>query len=451
MKNILFVSIAFPPKSDAEGLQVAKYLKYLVREGAPYFNVDALTSALPTLNIPYDSSLDALSKIVRQTVEVPIYENRYTNFLLRKVVPWAATIPDPKFSFHLQAGKVSRQIREAPDLIYSRSFPLSSAVMALKLKRKYNVPWVMHLSDLWVDCPERRYNGLSRTLQEKYERACFEAADVICVTSEKTRAFYASKYRDLGPRIEYFPNVFDLEDSKASVEPARTRAPWSKFRIVHTGSLIGQRSPGPFLKALSQLDPKIQQLLEVIFVGPIDMANTAEICKWKLPYLDVRGPVDYQESLLIQRSADLLLLIDLPVPEPDLRVYFPSKMLDYILSGRPVLALTDDDSEIRGVAQAQGVGTCIDRHDTPRLVAFLAEAIGSTASEVRPLTKGHEVYSAQYNAQRLVQLFQELIEGERDERNHGGRLRDRQPAVRQSATGAAGGRRADFLESGSGR
>lgn len=429
MKSVLFVSIAFPPKSDAEGLQVAKYLKYLVREGAPYFDVDAVTSALPTLNMPYDASLEALRSVVRQAVEVPIYENRYSNFLLRKIMPWAAAIPDPKFSFHLQAGKAARQLKVKPDLIYSRSFPLSSALMALKLKRKYNVPWVMHLSDLWVDCPERRYEGLSKILQEKYERTCFEAADVICVTSEKTRAFYSNKYRELGRRIEYFPNVFDLEDKLVNIESGTHSRSDSKFRIVHTGSLVGERSPGPFLKALSHLGAEIQDRLEVIFVGPVDLGNMAEIRKWKLPYLSVRGPVEYRESLKIQRSADLLLLIDLPVIEPDLRVFFPSKMLDYILSGRPILALTDEDSEIRGVAQAQNVGTCIDRHDTSALVEFLTRAARSAASEHQPVSKAHEVYSAQYNAQRLVQLFRELIEGESYERNHGGRLWGGQPSV----------------------
>jgi glycosyltransferase involved in cell wall biosynthesis len=422
MKNVLFVSIAFPPKSDAEGLQVAKYLKYLVREGTPYFNVDAVTSALPTLNMPYDASLEAMRSIVRQTVEVPIYENRYSNFLIRKVMPWAAAIPDPKFSFHLQDGRVTRELRAKPDLIYSRAFPLSSALLALKLKRKYNVPWVMHLSDLWVDCPERRYNGMSKLLQEKYERTCFEAADVVCVTSEKTRAFYSNKYRQLARRIEYFPNVFDLEDNLGNAESTANGRSDGKFRIVHTGSLVGLRSAGPFLKALSQLGGDIQDRLEVIFVGPVDMANLAEIRRWKLPYVSLRGPVEYKESLQIQRSADLLLLIDLPVAEPDLRVYFPSKMLDYILSGRPILALTDEGSEIRGVAQAHNVGTCIDRHDTPELMKYLAGAVQSATREHRPLSKAQEIFSAQYNAQRLVQLFRELIEGDSDERNYGGRL-----------------------------
>lgn len=414
MRNVLFVSIAFPPKSDAEGLQVAKYLKYLIRQGASSFSVDAVTSALPTLNMPYDASLEPMREGIRQTIEVPIYENRYSNFLLRKIMPWAATMPDPKFSFHMQAAKVVRQLKAKPDLIYSRAFPLSSAMMAYHLKRKYNVPWVMHLSDLWVDCPERQYSGVSRMVQEKLERLCFDAADVVCVTSEKTRAFYRSKYRDLGRRIEYFPNVFDMEDGFSDSHEAANAAPKAdeKIRIVHTGSLVGSRSATPLLKALSQLEPDIRDRLEVLLVGPVDLANSLEIQKWKLPCVTLRGQIGYQSSLAIQRSADMLVLIDLPVEDPDLRVYFPSKMLDYILSGRPILAISDEGSEIQRVIQAQRIGKYIDRNNTEELVRYLTEFVRTAKRENhRPLTKAQEIYSAQYNAERLVDLFHELAPG----------------------------------------
>lgn len=410
MKNVLFVSIAFPPKSDAEGLQTAKYLKYLVREGAHLFNVDAVTSKMPTLNMPYDASLEPMRGSVRQTVEVPIYENRYTNFLIRNVLPWAAAIPDPKFSFHLQARRVVKHLRAKPDLIYSRAFPLSSAMMAYQLKQKYGVPWVMHLSDLWVDCPERRYSGVSKVIQERLEQRCFQAADAICVTSEKTRSFYAAKYAGLGRRIEYFPNVFDLEDGTFAGASALRTDPDAKIRIVHTGSLVASRSPAPFLKALSQLDERTQQRLEVLFVGPVDLANQMEFRKWKLPCVSLRDQVDYKTSLELQRSADLLLLIDLPVDNPDLRVYFPSKLLDYILSGRPILAITQEGSEVQRVIQAQKLGMTIDRNNTAGLVSYLAQLAGSAARDRhRTLTKAQEIYSAQYNAGRLVSLFRELI------------------------------------------
>jgi glycosyltransferase involved in cell wall biosynthesis len=425
MKNVLFVSVAFPPKSDSEGLQVAKYLKYLIREGADSFHLDAVTSALPTLNMPYDASLEPMRQGVRQVIEIPIYENRYSNFLIRNILPWAATIPDPKFTFHLQSRRVGSELRAKPDLIYSRAFPLSSAMMAYHLKRRYGVPWVMHLSDLWVDCPERKYSGVSRALQERLERTCFEAADVVCVTSEKTRSFYSNKYRHLGRRIEYFPNVFDPEDAvSAGDEARRMGGAEANIRIVYTGSLVGSRSATPFLKALSQLDPDIQDRLEVILVGPVDLANSMAVQKWRLPYVHLRGPVGYQESLEIQRSADLLVLIDLPVENPALRVYFPSKLLDYLLSRRPILAITDEGSEIERVIRDQGVGTCIHRNNTQELVRYLT-SFARTSSRERHLSvpRTQEIYSARYNAQRLVRLFGELTRGGSGETSHIDRVR----------------------------
>lgn len=411
MKNLLFVSIAFPPKSDAEGLQVAKYLKYLVRLGAGSFAIDAVTSTSPTLNMPLDASLEPMRRGVRQTVELPIYENRYSNFLIRKVLPWAATMPDPKFTFHMQAGRVVRQLRMKPDLIYSRSFPLSSAVLAYHLKRIYGVPWVMHLSDVWADCPERNYKGLSRSIQERLERKCFATADVICVTSEKTRAFYERKYRHQNYRFEFYPNVFDLEDAVAARDFGElcNEKPKRKFRIVHTGSLVGGRSAAPLLAALSELEPDVQERLELLLVGPVDFANSRVIQHWNLPFVTLYGQVEYQESLRLQRSADLLVLIDMPVANPDLRVYFPSKLLDYILAGPRILAIGDEGSEIQQTLQTQNLGKYVLRSDKEAIVRCLKSAIqsGFSGSQRRSLT-APEIYSAEYNAIRLLAQMRNL-------------------------------------------
>ena len=122
MDSILFVSIAFPPKSDAEGLQVAKYLKYLLRNAKGQFDVDVVTSKLPTLNMSYDASLEPSAIGVRQRIELPIFENKYSNFALEKIAPWVIHSPDSKFSFHWQSAKVPKSLDVLPTLIYSRSF-----------------------------------------------------------------------------------------------------------------------------------------------------------------------------------------------------------------------------------------------------------------------------------------------------------------------------------------
>ena len=409
MKNLLFVSIAFPPKSDAEGLQVAKYLKYICRESGGKFNIDAITSRQPTLNMSYDPSLESLSDGVRQIVELPIYENRYSNFLLRKVAPRVLQTPDSKFSFHLQANRAIRKLNHKPDLIYSRSFPASSAVMAYKLKIHYGVPWIMHLSDLWADCPESCYTGAAMEYQQRVEALCFQAADVVCVTSRKTLAFYEKKYGDSSAKLAFFPNVFDAEDAHSV--PSQTDAKHGgKLRIVHTGSLAGDRSPEPFLRAIESLPAEVRGGLEVIFVGAMDSANRAIFEAFKIECVSWAGPVPYQTALEIQRSADILLLIDMPVIDPGRRVFFPSKILDYMIARHPILALVDEGSEVEDVIARYELGTCFRRHESAAIADHIQRVFSQRECGYFDSRELIMDFEAGVNAKRLVELFGEHLE-----------------------------------------
>ncbi len=413
MTNILFVSIAFPPKCDAEGLQVAKYLKYILQFGEGSFAVDAVTSTLPTMNMPLDVSLETVSRGVRQIVELPILENRYSNYLIRKLLPLAAAMPDPKFTFSMQAGRVVKELQVKPDLIYSRACPFSSSVLAYRLKRIFSVPWVMHLSDLWADCPERNFRGISKVVQERLEKMCFETADVICVTSEKTLEFYKKKYKYLGPRIELYPNVFDPEDvvtgSDLNIKPMSARKTNEKFRIVHTGSLVGERSAAPLLRALMQLNQEIQDNIELFLVGPIDRINSKLVRSFNLPFIKLIDQVEFKTALEMQRGADLLILIDTPIANPDLRVYFRSKLLDYMLCAVPILAIGDKNSQIEKVMSDLSLGKYIYRDDIESISEYVKTAVHCPVV-LRQVQKNHifEEYSADHNTKRLLSLFQEL-------------------------------------------
>ena len=74
MKNILFVSVAFPPKSDPECLQTAKYFHHLQKHKD--LKIDVVTSAIPTLYMPYDKHLEVYAEGLNQLVSVKLRENR---------------------------------------------------------------------------------------------------------------------------------------------------------------------------------------------------------------------------------------------------------------------------------------------------------------------------------------------------------------------------------------
>lgn len=408
MKNLLFVSIAFPPKADAEGLQVAKYLKYLLREGSHQFNFDAVTSKQPTLNMPHDASLGENSNGVRQIIEIPIYENRYTNYLLRKLAPWILNRPDSKYSFYWQANKVIKRLLHKPDIIYSRSFPLSSAMMAYKLKQHYQVPWVMHLSDPWTLNPIHSMK-YSKSWNKNAEEKCFKSADLITVTSKKTLANYQKKYPEFKKKVIITPNVFDSENYVD--KPYRIK---EKITVIYTGGLVENRTPLSFISAFENLKrshPNIAKDYQIFFAGGLDRRNREFFMQCTQPEIQHIGTLSLQQAIKLQQEADILLLIDTPTKSPKDAQFFPSKLLDYMLLKRRVLALTDTNSTTWEVIQENKLGDAITHTDKESLIQFLINTWREWKKRrISYFSTGepNEIYSSHVNAKTLCQYFSKL-------------------------------------------
>jgi glycosyltransferase involved in cell wall biosynthesis len=65
----------------------------------------------------------------------------------------------------------------------------------------------------------------------------------------------------------------------------------------------------------------------------------------------LRDPVDYTESLALMRASDALLVVDAPAERS---VFLPSKLVDYLGAGRPIVALTPPGAAADLVDRAGG-------------------------------------------------------------------------------------------------
>ena len=45
------------------------------------------------------------------------------------------------------------------------------------MKQHYNIPWVMHLSDLWADSPHFQHSNAESKYIQEIEAMCFKKAD----------------------------------------------------------------------------------------------------------------------------------------------------------------------------------------------------------------------------------------------------------------------------------
>ncbi len=403
--KILFVAIAFPPKNDPECLQGAKYYKYLKSWQK---DISILTSAIPTLFLPYDKSLDHIVDKEAKIVEIKIPENKYLNFLLRKISLSCIQLPDTKFSFFLQWRKAVRKIKEKPELIYSRSNPISSALMALKLVKYYKVPWVLHLSDPWVDNPLNKRSKFATKINSKWELACFELATFITLTSQKTVDLYSKKYPEYSAKFILMPNVYDPEAFSTTAEEINFN---DSLRFIYTGSLTENRSPELLFKTIEKIqaeDPMSLENVEFVFAGHFDRKCKELFKKYDLPCVKNLGLLSYTKAKELQNAANVLIAIDSPAKTESEALFFPSKLLDYIVTRKKIVAITDLNSTTYNVVHNK-YGYCVAHHEVDELARILHEIIDAYKNKVYSFfiskLQSDNTYSAENNAERLNDLF----------------------------------------------
>lgn len=409
MTQVLFVSIAFPPKSDPECLQTAKCYKYL--RSSKSLNIEVLTSSSPTLNMPVDEDLNAFLTGKDTIHEIDVPENRYLNFIRRSIAPSILEKPDSKNKFHEQWQSAITKIQIKPEIIYSRSYPLSSAIMGMKLKEYYKVPHIMHLSDGWTDNPYRKWSTKGKQFNEHLERNSFKSADLISVTSKKTAEFYQEKYPEFADKIKLHFNCFDPDDLKPS------HVNWEgKLQLVYTGGLVGSRVPTPLFQALDELavrNPEILKKLDIVFAGHLDSTTRKifNLCSHKC--VTHLGPVSYEHALTLQKKGHILLIIDSKLDNPMEAMLYPSKLPDYLMAQRQILAITDQQSSTHDAIVKHNLGTCFEHHQSLKLAEHIEQLVNDfelRKEEKFLMTNSVDELSAIKNAEKLENWIMTLTQ-----------------------------------------
>ncbi len=190
------------------------------------------------------------------------------------------------------------------------------------------------------------------------------AADAI---AEETRGF------EPRGRVLTIANGSDFDDFAGLEHHASDR-----FRITHTGSFFGKRSPRPFLEALAR-----SGLEDVVarFVGDFRSADREWAEELGLgDRLELIPYVPRRRSLELQRDSEALLLL---IPEAAGRGkgVLSGKVFEYLAAERPVLAVVPPDGAAAGLIRETGAGVVAPPEDVDAIAAAARRA-------ARPLARG---------------------------------------------------------------
>lgn len=284
--------------------------------------------------------------------------------------------PDDACLWYFPARRRVRTLLQACDFdaVVSVSLPFTEHLVGRHAKRRFpGVRWLADIGDpftLQAQPPNNTflYGRISRQL----ELAVLENADSVVVTNAGAARAYREAFGAAAEHLAVIPPVW----RRPSPAPADTAPVATGFRMGYFGALYAPvRTPDAFLDLLYQtrvLRPDVFARLHVHFYGEIfpeffEKLNHA-------PGLHLHGLRSREEAWAAMLDVDALLNIG-----NNTAYQLPSKVVDYLASGKPVVHLSyvDEDPFLDFWGDAPGLlclrvrqGKVVDA-DLPRWLAFV--------------------------------------------------------------------------------
>jgi glycosyltransferase involved in cell wall biosynthesis len=265
------------------------------------------------------------------------------------------------------------------DAMLSTSFPFTTHLVGFAAKRRHpDVSWTVDMGDpfSFVEGTPNNNHSLYSELNHRAEAKVFDSADAVAVTPQAARK-YAEVFPKSATKMSAVP--LPLTPIEGAVHGPRVFPSDGKTRFVFVGRLYRRVRPPDFLLRLFAMLLRERPDAELHFFGDL------EECRENFrPYesligesVFLHGPVVRERVLRAVGDASVVVNI-----ANDTRYQMPSKVVEYVAAGKPVLNLTkiEDDSSARFLEGYPAVLNLMDPGGAPtraqldELVQFTANA-----------------------------------------------------------------------------
>lgn len=409
MKQILAISWEMPPLSGPRAVQVTRTLVALSKLG------------WRSRVVCFDAESDRYQQDHRVTVEalsdgavtrLPVRSPEEWLFFraLWRVCPPLKHLPDEKRVWVKAAAAESRRaLKEHPaDVIVSFAQPWSDHLIGLQLHRETGLPWVAHFSDPWTDSPYHRPAQWLRRRAAAMEAEVVAAASQLIFVNRYTRDRVMAKYPAAwAARTHVIAQGWEAEP----LPPPPVPLPSRPLHVVYTGRFYdGIRTPGTVLAALAELNRRhpLAGLIDVEFVGGGMQAYEARTRMLGLEScVRFSGRLSPEQARRRAAVADALLTIDAPVAAgPSL--FLPSKLIDYLPLGKPILAVTPLAGPSADLIRELGYEP-VAPDDVRGISAAFETLVAAHHDRTLATAPGHQAVAAQYAITETTRAFDQVL------------------------------------------
>lgn len=395
IRKVLVITYYWPPSGGAGVQRWLKFSKYLRDYGWEPIIYTPENPEAPALDSSLEKDIpEGVTVIKRPIVEPYDAYKRFVGmkpgekinagFLKEKEKPglteglavWLRGnffIPDARrFWIRPSARFLTKYLGKHPvDAIVSTGPPHSMHLIALKLHKKLNIPWLADFRDPWTGIDfyhQLKLTSLADKRHRKLEKKVLsEATAVTVVSRDMANEFNAIINRN----YNLVTNGFDEQD----IAPLPGDQLDELFTISHVGSINGSRNPAVLWKVLSVMvseNHAFAAALRIKLVGKVDIEVLKDIESSGLSSNLIRIPyMPHQEVMLeIQKSQVLLLLIN---NTPNAKGILTGKIFEYLGSGRPILNIGPEDGDAAVILRESENGQTAGYTNVERMHQIIAD------------------------------------------------------------------------------
>lgn len=423
-KKILIITYYWPPAGGPGVQRWLKFVKYLpdfgiqpivyIPENPTYPIVDAaLVKEVSDTTIilkhkifePYQWA-SFLSKNKTKKISSGIIPNKRKQSVLEQFLLWIRGnifIPDARVLWVKPSVKfLEKYISEnGISTIITSGPPHSLHLIGLELKQKLGVKWLADFRDPWTTIGYHKALRLSNYAEKKHktlEQKVLNTVDTIIVTSNSTKKEFEAITKK---PIVVITNGYDSEVvAKQALD--------TKFTLAHIGSFLSERNPKLLWESLFELTQEISDFknhLELKLIGAVSQEVLETITQFSLnPYLNNLGYLSHYEAIEHQRKSQVLLLIE--INSKNTRSIIPGKIFEYMVSGRPIIAIGPKGSDFAEIISTTNTGVFFDYSEKIKLKAVLLHSYNQFLDgKLKSNAVGLQQYSRKSLTEKLVELI----------------------------------------------
>ncbi len=362
--KVLIITYYWPPAGGPGVQRWLKFVKYFrefdiepvvyIPENPTYPLVDdSLLSEIPegvtiikhSIFEPYRFA-QFFSKKEANTISKGIIANKEKQSFIQRLLLFIRGnffIPDArKFWVKPSVKYLTHYLKEHNiDAVITTGPPHSVHLIGKELKQIIGIKWLADFRDPWTTIGYHDKLKLTKKSIQKHktlEKDVLGVSDHIVVTSFATQKEFAEITTT---PISVVTNGYDIEKVEKTILD-------TNFTISHIGSLLSGRNPIHLWNALSELVRENQafaNLFKLQLVGAVSDDVLSSIKEAGLSdCLMLKGYVPHAEAIKIQRSSQVLLLIEIDSEET--KCIIPGKLFEYMVSKRPILAIGPKDADV---------------------------------------------------------------------------------------------------------